>query len=585
LGIVSDVISTRTSGGDVRRGHAAARAIHEAFESYRDEFRAITRRARSRFERREWREAHADAVERLTLYRERIAPLLTLLPDLLGADAQNRAAWQQMKRRYAAVTADRPDPEIAWTFFSSVSRRVFSTVGVAGGIEFVGDDFDHLPPASELPVHTSYPCSGPVAPVIRWMLEDLGFGKLYRDVAGDADRVALAIGRHFQQHKLPQIQAFEMIPHVFYRNKGAYLVGRIRAGHENVPLALALQHPSEGITVDAVLLTSDDLSIVFGFTRSYFHAVIDHPHAIVKFLQTIMPLKRVDELYTSIGYNKHGKTELYRHLLRHLDTSDARFEVAEGDKGLVMTVFALPSLSLVFKVIRDRFGFPKNIGRQAVIDRYNFVFVRDRVGRLADAQEFEHLALPRERFDPRVLEELLHEAASSVRLEGDRIIVQHCYTERLVTPLNLFLKRSDPASARYAIVDYGNAIKDLAAANIFTGDMLLKNFGVTRHGRVIFYDYDELCLLTDCNFRHLPQAHSLEDEMAGEAWFYVGERDVFPEEFRPLVSLPGPLGDAFLSAHEDLLDIPFWQQMQDRQRAGEIVDVMPYREDRRLKRS
>lgn len=268
--------------------------------------------------------------------------------------------------------------------------------------------------------------------------------------------------------------------------------------------------------------------------------------------------------------------------MQHLRDSDARFEEAEGDKGLVMTVFALPSLNLVFKVIRDRFGFPKNIGRQAVIDRYNFVFVRDRVGRLADAQEFEHLALPRERFDPEVLDELLREAASSVRLEGDRVVVQHCYTERLVTPLNLFLKRAGPGDARHAIIDYGNAIKDLAAANIFTGDMLLKNFGVTRHGRVIFYDYDELCLLTDCTFRPLPRPATLEDEMAGEAWFYVGERDVFPEEFRPLVSLPGPLGEAFRRAHEDLLDLPFWTGMQERQRAGEIVDVRPYREDRRL---
>jgi isocitrate dehydrogenase kinase/phosphatase len=250
-----------------------------------------------------------------------------------------------------------------------------------------------------------------------------------------------------------------------------------------------------------------------------------------------------------------------------------------------MCVFALPSLNLVFKVIRDRFGFPKNIPRQAVIDRYNFVFVRDRVGRLADAQEFEHLDLPLDRFDPAVLDELLRETASSVRIEGDRVIVQHCYTERLVTPLNLFLKRAEPALARDAIIDYGNAIKDLAAANIFTGDMLLKNFGVTRHGRVIFYDYDELCLLTDCNFREIPVAQSLEDEMSGETWFSVGERDVFPEEFRPVMSLPGPLGNAFMNRHEDLLGLDFWRDMQQRQIAGEIVDVVPYREDRRLKRS
>ncbi|MBI4502462.1 MAG: bifunctional isocitrate dehydrogenase kinase/phosphatase, partial [Gemmatimonadetes bacterium] len=286
----------------------AAQTIHAAFEAYREEFRAITRRARSRFERREWHEAQADALERLTLYRVRMDPVVAALPQVLGSDTRNRAAWREIRRRYAALTAERPDPEIAWTFFSSITRRVFGTVGVAEGVEFVGDDFDHLPPASTLPVHTNYPCGGPLAPVIRWMLEDLGFGRLFRDPGGDADRVAAVIGQHLRSHRLPPIQVFEMIPTVFYRNLGAYLVGRIRAGNELIPLVLPLLHLDDGIRVDAVLLTSDEASIVFGFTRSYFHAVCDHPRAIVQFLQSIMPMKRIDELYTSIGYNKHGKT-------------------------------------------------------------------------------------------------------------------------------------------------------------------------------------------------------------------------------------------------------------------------------------
>ncbi len=577
-------ILTRRAAGTA--GVEAARSIHAAFEAYRDEFRAVTRRARSRFEQRQWREAQADALERFSLYGVCLAAVVEKLPAILGKDLLAPAAWKAMKSEYTALTADRPDPEIAWTFFSSVTRRVFGTVGAASGREFVGEDFDHLPVKSQLPVHINYPCSGPIAPVIRWMLEDLAFGKLFHDPAGDAELVAKAIERHIEASDLPPVQVFEMIPTVFYRNKGAYLVGRIRAGDHLIPLVLPLLHPEGGIEVDAVLLTADDASIVFGFTRSYFHAVVDHPHSIVEFLRSMMPNKRVDELYTAIGYSKHGKTELYRHLLKHLDSSDdARFEVAEGDKGLVMTVFALPSLILVFKIIRDRFGFPKNIARDTVIDRYKFVFVRDRVGRLADAQEFEQLSLPLERFDPAVLEELLGEAASSVRVEGDRLVLLHCYTERLVTPLNLYLKRSDPARARDAIVDYGNAIKDLAAANIFTGDMLLKNFGVTRHHRVIFYDYDELCLLTDCRFRDLPQATSVEEEMAAEPWYHVHEHDVFPEEFRPVVSLPGPLGEAFHRAHDDLLGVGFWRDMQDRQRVGDVVDVMPYREERRLRQN
>jgi isocitrate dehydrogenase kinase/phosphatase len=160
--------------------------------------------------------------------------------------------------------------------------------------------------------------------------------------------------------------------------------------------------------------------------------------------------------------------------------------------------------------------------------------------------------------------------------------VRHCYTERRVTPLNLFLEYADPAAARDAILDYGNAIKDLAGADIFTGDMLLKNFGVTRNGRVICYDYDELCLLRDCRFRRIPPPRWYEDELSAEPWFHVGESDVFPEEFAAFLVPAGPLRDTFLAAHGDLLTVEFWQHTQERLRGGEIFDFYPYRQRRRL---
>jgi isocitrate dehydrogenase kinase/phosphatase len=379
----------------------------------------------------------------------------------------------------------------------------------------------------------------------------------------------------------------ELLDSVFYRNKGAYLVGRMRRGDgpvegEVVPLVIALLNTERGIVVDAVLLSADEASVVFGFSWTYFRVATSRPRAVVEFLHSIMPHKRVDELYTSIGHNKHGKTELYRGLVRHMTQTDACFERAEGDEGLVMSVFALPSFNVVFKIIKDTFGQPKTTTRRAVMDKYRLVFLRDRVGRLADAQVFEHLAFPVNRFPERLLAHLLETAGESVRVEGDQVVLVHCYTERRVTPLNLFLKRADPVAARDAIVEYGNAIKDLAAANIFTGDMLPKNFGVSRHGRVIFYDYDELTLLTECNFRRLPHASDLHEEMAAEPWFYVGEHDVFPEEWAAFLVPPGELRDVFLSSHADLLGIDFWREMQERQRAGEIPDVFPYRPERRL---
>jgi isocitrate dehydrogenase kinase/phosphatase len=297
-----------------------------------------------------------------------------------------------------------------------------------------------------------------------------------------------------------------------------------------------------------------------------------------------MPFKRVDELYNGIGYNKHGKTELFRNLMAYLQDPEARFAVAEGDEGMVMAVFTLPAFNVVFKIIKDSFGAPKNTTRQAVMEKYHFVFVRDRVGRLADAQEFEHLEFPRRCFPEELLTYLLGAASRTVRVEGDRVIVRHVYTERRVTPLNLFLRDAEPGAAREAVIEYGTAIKDLAAADIFTGDMLLKNFGVTRNGRVICYDYDELCLLSECRFRRIPQPATYEDELSAEPWFSVGENDVFPEEFHAFLVPPGELRDAFLEAHGDLLDVAFWHQVQERLGAGEVVDVFPYRRSELLRR-
>ncbi len=568
-----------------RLAREAAAAVQAGFDDFRRRFDGITARARSRFERREWAGTQLDAAERIQLYEQVVVRVVALTREALGSRVADRAVWAAMKAAYAPGIESRPDAELAATFFNSITRRIRSTVGVDPEIEFLDADYQVLTAgAAPSPPLVAYPAGEELPALLGRILRDLPFAASFRDLAWDARHAARALEVELRRAGLGDPAAAEFLPTVFYRNKGAYLVGRLRSGAAVLPLVLALLNTERGVVVDAVLPTSDEASIVFGFTRAYFHVEMAQPRAVVEFLQSVMPLKHTDELYTAVGHKKHGKTELYRALRRHLERPDARFEPAEGDRGLVMSVFALPSFGLVFKVIKDNFGPPKTVTRRSVLDGYRLVFAHDRVGRLADAQEYEYLEFPRAHFAPQVLEELLREAPGTVAIHGDRVIVRHCYTERMVTPLNLYLRRAGPAAAREAILDYGNAIKDLAAANIFTGDILLKNFGVTRHGRVIFYDYDELCLLTDCSFRTLPEPGSLEDELAAEPWFYVGEKDVFPEEFRAVMVPAGPLRDAFLAVHRDLFDVAFWQGMQARQQAGEVVDFLPYRAERRLKR-
>jgi isocitrate dehydrogenase kinase/phosphatase len=561
----------------------AAAAIHAAYDGWCQGFDEVTARARERFERRDWRGAQADATARLALYRIHLDNAVADVRDLLDDALMERTLWAAIKAHHARTLARRGDAEIAETFFNSVTRRVFSTVGVDAAIEYLDPD---AAGGGESPVPTErYGPGIPDGAVLRRLLQSYQWSVPWAQAERDAELVAAQIRRGLSEQGLDGPITIEMLGQVFYRNKGAYLVGRILAGGVVLPLVLPLIHAERGIVVDAVLMTQNEASVVFGFSWTYFRVEVSRPQALVEFLASIMPNKRLDELYTAIGYNKHGKTVLYRSLMAHLQDPAARFAFAEGDEGMVMAVFTLTAFNVVFKIIKDTFGAPKNTTRQVVMDKYHFVFVRDRVGRLADAQEYEHLEFPHRCFPDDLIEYLLRVAGATVRVEGDRVIVRQLYTERRVTPLNLYLRDAGDDAARDAVIDYGTAIKDLAAADIFTGDMLLKNFGVTRNGRVICYDYDELCLLSECRFRRLPEPTTIEEEFSAEPWFHVAEGDIFPEEFRSFLVPPGLAREAFLEAHGDLLDVGFWQGVQGRLAEGEVFDVFPYRRSAELRRS
>jgi len=557
------------------RTGGAADEVLEAYEGWRDAFRAVTRRARGRFLAREWREAQNDAQERLDLYPRAVDAVVA---RLRGTGVDGPAT----RERYASLVAGRADAEIAETFYNSVMRRVLEIVGVDPAAEFTAAA-DGLPHgAGDPPLHHT----------VDGALDGRLFAALFRrtEVADafaalDADAEACARAAAAQLGACAaRVRGADALPFLFYRNKGAYLIARLRVdGGETRPLVVPLLNGERGVRPDAVLTTRDEVHVVFSFARSYFHADTERPGAAIAFLRTLMPAKPVHELYTSIGHDKHGKTELWRELVRQLATGGARFAPAEGTKGLVMVVFTLPGSRVVFKVIRDEFGPSKAVTRRSVREKYRLVFRMDRVGRLVDAQEFEDLTVPRDRFDAAVLDELKRDAGSAVADDGRRVVVRHLYTERRLRPLDLYLRECERDAAEAAIVEYGNAIKDLACANIFPGDLLLKNFGVSRHGRVIFYDYDELSLLTEVRFRTLPTARCEEDEMSAEPWFSVNEGDVFPEEFLPFLVPAGPLRDVFLDAHGDLFGVRFWRDMQERQKAGEVPDFFPYPQSRRLR--
>jgi isocitrate dehydrogenase kinase/phosphatase len=561
-----------------------AEAIRLAFERYREQFRQITRRARGRFDRREWDAGQEDAIERLALYRRTVDASVEALTQLLGDQCEDPALWGGMRAIHTRTISGLPDAELAETFFNSVTRHVFTTVGVDPEIEYVVGGPGAARAPKDASGRRSFHREGSLTSLVEEVLDSFGFQAAFRDLHGDAALVSQRIAEDWDAAGCGDpIDSIELVDTPFYRGMAAYLVGRISSSSRITPIVLVLLHRSEGIEVDTVLLTREEISIVFSYTRAYFQADVARPSDIISFLRYLMPRKPVAELYISLGLNKHGKTELFRDLLGHVENTPHRFEAAAGERGMVMIVFAMPGHEYVFKVIRDEFDQPKTITHEEVRERYQFVFQHDRAGRLLDAQEFEHLTFSRHRFTPELFEELTTQAAKSVSVQGDDLVIHHLYMERRVRPLNIFLREQDEERAHHAVRDYGQALRDLAAMDVFPGDLLLKNFGVTRSGRVIFYDYDELALVTEQRFRELPRARDDDEEMSAEPWFHVGPCDVFPEEFPRFLSFTPEQRVVFGDAHAEVFTAAYWRDIQQRHRSGELLDVLPYPPSKRLR--
>jgi isocitrate dehydrogenase kinase/phosphatase len=557
--------------------HECAADSVAAFERYNAEFRAITRRAPQHFEERDWHGSQRDAVARIELYGGYVERTVASLKLRLGAEALDRSLWSVIKEEFSRLIEPLPDAEFRKTFFNSLTRTFFGTIGVSPDIEFVALDLDPLARVAEYDFMATYVNRGSLQLALEDVLTGFRCKAPWRDFERTVRTVTDVIGRHLAEFGEPRtVERIEMIRPAFYQMTRAYLVGRLVGTDWHLPLVIALKNTERGMLVDAVMTRDPDVSVLFSFTRSYFHVDLERVGKAVQFLKQLMPRKPVSELFTVIGRAKQGKTERYRELFRHLQTAGDQFVLAPGERGLVMVVFTLPSFDVVFKLIRDRFPAQKNILRADVLRKYELVFKHDRAGRLVDAQEFKRLRFPRRLFEAKLLAELLTATAATVHEDGADLIIDHCYIERRMTPLNIYLREASAADAEQAVLEYGQAIRDLAYTNIFAGDLLLKNFGVTRNRRVIFYDYDELCLVTDCRFRELPTAQSDEDEMRGETWYYVADNDVFPETFINFLGFSEPLREAFLAAHAEILTAEWWRGVQERLRANDVIEILPY---------
>jgi isocitrate dehydrogenase kinase/phosphatase len=572
----------------VERKERFARTILNGFESYFAEFQNITLAAKSWFENADWHGIQRASAQRIDMYKAHVSRVIEYVELIAGEELHDFEFWSDARQVYSGLIEGHNNFEIAETFFNSVYCAVFKHRKIRNEYVFVFSPHGDMPPADVSSVYRTYRLENSLEALLARLLDDYAFNIPYEDAPRDIANIVEVVERYLA----PRFDLsggdveLQVLEHHFYRNKGAYIVGRIVTGKGSMPFVLPILHnETGGVFVDTVLFGSDKVSVLFSFTRSYFLVDASIPSQYVLFLQQLMPAKPISEIYSAMGYNKHGKTYYHRCAFRHMESTSDKFMIAPGIKGMVMCVFTMPSYDFVFKIIKDRFTPPKDMTREQVKAKYRMVKRADRAGRMADTQEFTNLAFARERFSDEVMEELRKVAPSVIEEHGKALIIKHVYVERRMTPLNLYLHDATDEQVVDVMDEYGNAIKQLAAANIFPGDMLLKNFGVTRHGRVVFYDYDEIVPLTDCNFRTIPEPRNEDEEMASKPWYTVGPNDIFPEEFRLFFSGNQRARKVFDSLHSDIYEAAFWQRLQERIRSGHIEDFFPYRRKLRFDRS
>jgi isocitrate dehydrogenase kinase/phosphatase len=556
-----------------------AQTILDGFNRHYTLFRQYSREGKECFEHADWMRAGQASRQRIMGYEKRVQETVETIQTRYPEASTNSELWPRIKIVFIGKLIDHLQAECAETFYNSVACKVLHR-------DYYKSDYIFWRPAistqhlqgSDPTYRSYYPLIDGMRRSLLQILTSFGVTTPFENLKRDVRYLERAITERRQAGwKAQPNYQIQVLDSLFFRNKAAYVVGRIVNGDIRQPFVIPLlRNDDRTVTVDCLLMRQKDVAILFSFSRAYFLVDMEVPSAYVAFLLSIMPRKSVVDLYAMLGLQKQAKTLFYRELQHHLSHSRDNFQVAPGVRGMVMLVFTLPSFQFVFKMIKDRFDPPKTSTRKDVMEKYLLVKNHDRVGRLADTLEYSTVAIPLNRIDPALMKQLQEEAASSIEIDGDMLVIRHIYIERRMEPLDNYLAQASKAERKHAIRDFGYAIKDMASANIFPGDMLKKNFGVTRHNRVVFYDYDEICYITECNFRKIPPARDYDDMMSDQPWYSVEENDVFPETFGPFFFTNAKDMDNFKQDHADLMTAAWWKQVKEDILSGDLADVFPY---------
>ena len=555
----------------------------DVFDEYYRDFCAIPEMAKSAFESRDFPQSIENSRQRLTLYSERMYAFAKTLMSEYPKAVNAGALWDQLELFFREATAGRYEADLALAFLHSVRRVVFFDewypVDYQVGIKSATTDDG----GAILTIDTAEISET----LISNMLSITEFSIPYRDKESDVARAAARVNADFAERALTnQIETVDVVQGGFYRNRGVYVVGRVRlTGGEVIPLILALEIDERGIYIDAVLSDEAQAHNLFSTTRANFIVTNDHYHELAQFLHGIMPKRPLGLHYSSIGFNHFGKVAVMEELAAELESPEAIFDTAIGFPGTVAIGFQAPGSVYNLKVIRDHptenYKWGDFEGVPSVLEKYRRVHDINRTGSMLDNAIYYNVTLPKKHFADTLLSEMLDAAGAAVSLRGEDVFFHHLIVQRKMIPLPVFLEQASPEECAEAVISLGYCIKNNMAGNIFNRDLDGRNYGVGSHIRVYLFDYDALETFTEVKIRSNQDRYDGEEDIP--SWYFEDGVIFLPEEIEWGLRISDPeLRKLFRDVHGDLTSVPYWERIQEELREGKVPRIQVYPQSCRI---
>ena len=579
--------TTASSEGD--KIELTAKWILQEFDAYYSESRHIPALAQQAFENRDPGQSLELSRRRLSIYSEVIEALgpklLQSFPDL----NKNEKLWKKVEKIYLPLIKGRYESDLASAFVNSARRMVCQG-------EWLFVDYGFIQPAKKpadfsKDIRRDYPGGAKVSAETVWdILKIPGFKIFYQDIQEDAHLIADKVNRDLKLggRKADAVKSIQMINAGFFRNRGAYLVGRIQLKDDSFkPFIIALLNDKDGIYADAVLTSRAHAHNIFSSTLANFHVTNARYHELAAFLHTIMPRRSLGLHYSTIGFNHVGKVAVMNEIKDQIFENMEKFEPAVGHPGTVAIAFSSPSSTYTLKVLRDKptaqYKWGKFEGTQSVFNKYNRVHEINRTGSMLDNLIYYNLRFDDDWFDKPLLEELLSQASETVIRHGNTIIFKHLITQAKMIPIPTYIKSATRAKARMAIANLGHCIKNNAAANVFNKDLDARNYGIGDYMKVYLFDYDALEPFTTIKIRTNQDRFDGEEDVPD--WFFEEGEVFLPEEIEVGLRIEDrELSKYFRDVHGDLLTVEYWEGIQQTLKDGYVPATSAYPEDCRLVR-